>query len=88
MAQAGGQGQAAAAAQPQGGTAKIRYGVYDQQVPAGNNLSVGQIRTTYQTMWSMPAEADAYIGGTKVGDDYVIKAGDQVEFHRRAGEKG
>ena len=80
--------QAASAASPQGGTAKIRYGVYAQQVPAGNNLSVGQIRSTYQTMWAMPGEADAFVGGNKVGDDYVIKSNDQVEFHRRAGEKG
>jgi hypothetical protein len=81
------QGQAAQA-QPGGGVAKIRYGVYDQQVPAGNNLNVGAIRSNYQTMWSMPKDADAYINGEKKADDYVIQPGDQVEFHRRAGEKG
>jgi len=80
------------AGQPQGagqpGPAKVRYGVYDQQIPTGTGINVGQLRTNYQTVWSMPGDVEAYVGGQRVDDSYVLAAGQQLEFHRKAGEKG
>jgi hypothetical protein len=82
------QGQAAAQPTPGGGTAKVRFGVYDQQIPTGNNVNVGQLRANYQTVWSVPNDAQAFVNGQQVDDQFVLQPGQQLEFHRRAGEKG
>lgn len=71
-----------------GGAASIRYGIFNQP---GNHAgkTVGEIRKTTGSLWNLPEDSNAFVGGTnKVGDDYVIQPGDNVEFHRRAGEKG
>lgn len=76
----------------QGGQAKaananVRYGVYGQP---GNyaGKSVSQVRTDLGQMWGIPADAAAYKGKERLQDDYIIQAGDQIEFHRKQGEKG
>lgn len=75
-------------AQPAGGgMASIRFGVYNQP---GNHAgkTVKEVREGLGKLWGVPGDASAYIGKEKMGDDYVIQAGDNLEFHRRAGEKG
>lgn len=81
------QSSAAAAAAPQAGMAQIRFGVYNQPgMHAGK--TVKDVRDTQGKLWGIPADASAYLGANKVDENYVIQPGDNLEFHRRAGEKG
>lgn len=70
-----------------GGQAQIRFGVYNQP---GNHAgkTVKQVRDSVGSLWGVPKDANAFVGKDKVGDDYIIQPGDNIEFHRRAGEKG
>lgn len=79
--------QAQGAGAASGGTAQIRFGVYNQP---GNHAgkTVKEVRESHGKLWGIPADAAAYLGSNKVDDNYVIQAGDNLEFHRRAGEKG
>lgn len=69
------------------GQAQIRFGVYNKP---GNHAGkkVSDVRSELGKMWGVPSDASAYVGKEKVDDNYTIQAGDQIEFHRRAGEKG
>lgn len=70
-----------------GGQARVRFGVYNK--PGSHaGKTVGEVRTEYAKLWGIPKDANAYKGKERMGDDYVIEDGDQIEFHRRAGEKG
>lgn len=72
---------------PQGGMAQIRFGVYNNP---GNHAgkTVKAVRDELGKLWGVPADASAFSGKEKLSDDYVIKPNDNLEFHRRAGEKG
>jgi hypothetical protein len=39
-------------------------------------------------LWGIPTDAIAYKGKDKLDEDYVVQPSDNLEFHRRAGEKG
>lgn len=75
-----------------GGQAKaansgLKYGVYNAQGSyAGKNVT--QIRSEMGSVWQIPADAAAYKGKERLADSYVIEPGDQIEFHRKMGEKG
>lgn len=77
----------AAAGAPQGGAARVRYGVHSR-VGDNTGKTVRQVREELSRQWNLPGDATAFNGTTKLDDDYVIKAGDSLEFHRRQGEKG
>jgi hypothetical protein len=79
--------QASSAGAQSGGSAQIRYGVYNNP---GNHVgkSVSDLRGQFGSMWGIPGDANAYKGKEKLDDNYVIQPGDNIEFHRRAGEKG
>jgi len=47
-----------------------------------------QAREQFSRLWGIPTDAVAYKGKDKLDENYVIQPGDNVEFHRRAGEKG
>ena len=78
---------AANAPKSSGGVANVRFGVYNQPTPIAGK-SVNQVRDQFSKLWGIPADAIAYKGKDKLPEDYVIQANDNVEFHRRAGEKG
>jgi len=69
------------------GMANVRFGVYNQP---GNiaGKSVKDARDQFSRLWGIPQDAVAYKGKDKLDENYVIQPGDNVEFHRRAGEKG
>jgi hypothetical protein len=50
--------------------------------------SVKEAREQFGKLWGIPNDAIAYKGKDRLDEDYVIQPGDNVEFHRRAGEKG
>lgn len=70
-----------------GGTAEIRWGVY-QDVDEYVGMSVGQIREQLDGVWNIPTDTQTFVGDKAVGNDYVIQANDSVNFIRRSGEKG
>ena len=77
------------AAQPnrQGGMANLRYGVYNQPSNIAGK-TVAEVRAQYSKIWGIPNEAVAYVGKDKLNENDIIQPGQNVEFHRRAGEKG
>ena len=66
---------------------RIRYGVY-QKPGDFTGKTVGEVRGEFSKMWGIPKDAAAHVGTAKVDDNHVIQPGENVEFHRRAGEKG
>jgi hypothetical protein len=76
------------AAQPSGGQlANVRFGVYTQPAPVAGK-TVKEVREQFSKLWGIPSDAVAYKGKEKLAEDYVITSNDNLEFHRRAGEKG
>lgn len=69
------------------GSASVQFGIYKQ---AGGfaGKTVRQVREERGKLWGIPQDANAYSGSQKLDEDYVIQSDDQIEFHRRAGEKG
>lgn len=80
--------QEAQGAQPQGNqNARVRYGVHNRQGDLAGK-SVAQVRNELGRQWQLPTDASAFKGTEKLDEDYVIKPGESIEFHRRQGEKG
>jgi hypothetical protein len=71
-----------------GGSAKVKFGVLDTNVPTSHNLTVGQIRENYQSTWSMAPDVEPRVNGQKVEDNHVLQNGEMLEFHRKSGDKG
>jgi hypothetical protein len=69
------------------GVANVRFGVYSQPTPVAGK-SVKEVREQFSKLWGIPTDAIAYKGKDKLDEDYVIQPSDNLEFHRRAGEKG
>lgn len=76
--------QGAQAAQP---LAHFRYGVYANPGPYVGR-TVAEVRDQLGKVWQVPADASAFKGKTRLEDNYVIQEHDNIEFHRRQGEKG
>jgi hypothetical protein len=77
----------AGAAKAASGIANVRFGVYNQPAPI-TGKTVREIRDQFSRLWGIPNDAIAYKGKDKLDENYVIQPNDNVEFHRRAGEKG
>lgn len=69
------------------GVANVRFGVYSQPTPVAGK-SVKEVREQFSKLWGIPTDAIAYKGKDKLDEDYIIQPSDNLEFHRRAGEKG
>lgn len=69
------------------GMANVRYGVYNQPSNVGGK-TVAEVRAQYSKIWGIPNDAVAMCGKDKLGENDVIQPGQNIEFHRRAGEKG
>jgi hypothetical protein len=77
----------AASAASSSGVANVRFGVYSQPTPVAGK-SVKEVREQFSKLWGIPNDAIAYKGKDKLDEDYVVQPSDNLEFHRRAGEKG
>lgn len=73
--------------QSSSGVANVRFGVYSQPTPVAGK-SVKEVREQFSKLWGIPTDAVAYKGKDKLDENYVIQPNDNLEFHRRAGEKG
>lgn len=69
------------------GMANLRYGVYNQPSNIAGK-SVKEVRDQFSKIWGIPTDAVAYCGKDKLDENDVIQPGQNIEFHRRAGEKG
>jgi hypothetical protein len=69
------------------GVANVRFGVYSQATPVAGK-SIKEIRDQFSKLWGIPSDATAYKGKDKLDENYVVQPNDNLEFHRRAGEKG
>jgi len=81
------EGTSSSATQAASGVANVRFGVYSQPSNVGGK-TVKEAREQFSKLWGIPSDAIAYKGKDKLNENYVIQPGDNVEFHRRAGEKG
>lgn len=53
--------------------------------------TISQVRQIVGSGLNLPATADsaeARVNGATVGEDYVVKAGEAINFVKKAGEKG
>jgi len=83
QAQSNQQPASAAVGQP----ANIRFGVYSQPAPVSGK-TVAEVRQQFAKIWGISSDAIAYKGKDKLDENYVIQPNDNLEFHRRSGEKG
>ena len=74
-------GQAAA------GLVKVSYGVHSLEAAIAGK-AVGEVRQALKEPLNIDPRALALVNGRDVAASYVLKAGDQLEFVRLAGEKG
>ena len=67
---------------------RITHGPCDSYFPNIAGKTVGSVRRGLATVFSISTEAEAFVGGSVVGPEYRLRAGDWLEFLRRRGLKG
>lgn len=68
-------------------TTRIIHGVNELSADlSGRN--VAQVRGMLAQALNIPADAVPHVGGERVGEDYVLAPGDELEFVKSAGVKG
>jgi len=50
--------------------------------------TVGSVKKSLKEVFNIPSEAQAIVSGQNVDNDFVLKAGDSLEFIKEAGVKG
>lgn len=70
-----------------GSDVHIEYGASEMDLPLVD-YQVGDVRNAVQTTMNVDPQAKAYVNGQEVEGDYVLKAGDRLEFMRQSGSKG
>ncbi len=74
-------------AQGASGAVRVIYGVHTLEAQVAGR-SVGDVRAALSQALNISPEAIAVVGGVEAGGDHILKAGEQLEFVRLAGEKG
>jgi hypothetical protein len=69
------------------GPCRITHGPCDSFFPNLVGKSVASIRRCLATVFSIPGDAQAFVGGSAIGPEYRLRAGDLLEFLRRRGRK-
>ena len=68
---------------------RITHGPHDSYFESIEGRSVASVRRSLTTAFSIPDDAEAFVGGSVVGPEYWLRAGDSVLFLRRGwGRKG
>ena len=72
------------------GPVEIVCGANNQILELGEDetLTVGDVRTRLNDVLNISNESLAIVGDAQVDDDYVINAGEQLQFIRQSGTKG
>lgn len=71
----------------EGKKASLRYNFSTEE---GNfaGKTVGEMKKMFVSDYSMPEDAQAFVGKTKVDDDHIIQEGEEIVWQKREGEKG
>ena len=70
------------------GTVTVSYGVHRLENQKLEGKQVGNIRRELEQSLNIDPRAENVVNGKKVNSDYVLKQSDQLEFVKRAGDKG
>lgn len=65
---------------------RIKYGVHNRTGRL-DGQTIGMVKRELVHQWMFPFNADAFKGTERLTDDYVIRPGDYVEFHRQMDEE-
>ena len=69
------------------GTAKVVYGVNELELDLAGK-SIRGIWKALEQVLNIPRDALVTVNGARVDDEYVVRAGDEIEFQKAAGVKG
>jgi hypothetical protein len=64
---------------------RITHGPWDCYFENIVGKSVASIRRCLASVFSIPDDAEAFVGGSVVGPEYRLRAGDSLEFLKRQG---
>ncbi len=67
---------------------RITHGPNDSYFENVEGRFVASIRRCLATVFSIPDDAEPFIGGSAVAAEYRLRAGDWLEFFKRRGRKG
>lgn len=65
----------------------VIHGVHQGQHPVADQ-TVASVRQTFAGPYNIPTDAVARINNVQVGDDYVLRPNEQLEFVKLEGVKG
>jgi ThiS family len=68
-------------------TTKVIYGVNELDLDLAGKTVHG-IWKALEQVFNIPRDAAVTVNGSQVGDDYVVRPGDEIEFQKQAGVKG
>lgn len=66
---------------------KVIHGSADGSFPVAGH-TVASARATFAATYNIPADAIAFVNGSKVGEDYILNPNESLEFIKQAGRKG
>jgi len=69
------------------GLVQIMHNTADGMYPVANQ-TVGSVRSSFQQSYNIPSDAVAMVNSIQVGDDYVLRPNESLEFVVEAGKKG
>jgi hypothetical protein len=67
---------------------RITHGPWDCYFENIVGKPVASVRRCLATVFSIPDDAEVFVGGSVVGPEYRLRAGDSLEFLVRRGRKG
>ena len=73
--------------QPVTETTKVIYGVNELDLDLAGKTVHG-IWKALEQVFNIPRDAAVTVNGARVGDDYLVRPGDEIEFQKQAGVKG
>lgn len=68
-------------------TNKVTFGTHTQVVRAAGK-TVREVKAFMKRYYAIPDDAQSYVNFNKVEEDYVLGVGEDIQFHRPAGDKG
>lgn len=66
---------------------RVLHGANDKYFPIVGK-TVGDARKGLRSTFNLPGDAIAEVDGKQVGDDFILGAGQSLEFSKIAGQKG
>jgi len=68
-------------------TALVSHGIHSEELPIAG-MTVGEVRRRLADRFDLDPDSEAFVDGNRVGDDHAIRAGQELLFGHRLGEKG